>query len=56
MEQTKMILRKLDTIKEELDYIKSYMIDFDRVLTNDDLEALKEAEEDFRERRTKRLM
>lgn len=55
MEETKMILRKLDTIKEELDYIKNHMIDFDRILTNDDLEALNEAEEDFKGKKTKRL-
>ena len=51
-----MILKKLDTIKEELDYIKSHMIDYDRVLTNDDLEALREAEEDFKKGKTKRLV
>ncbi len=55
MENTKLILDKLDSIKEELDYIKSHVVDLDVVLTRDDLEALKEAEEDFKRGKTKRL-
>ena len=56
MESTKLILSKLENIKEELEYIKGHMIDPDTVLTRDDLEALREAEEDVRKGRTKRLV
>lgn len=56
MEETKLILSKLDSIKEELDYIKTHMVDPDTILTSDDLDALREAEEDFKKGRTKRLV
>ncbi|MBI2549193.1 hypothetical protein HYW21_07635 [Candidatus Woesearchaeota archaeon] len=55
MEETRLILNKLDSIKEELDYIKTHLIDPDIILTGDDLEALREAEEDLKKGRTKRL-
>ena len=55
MEDTKLILGKLDEIKSELDYIKNRINDFDTVLTQDDLDALDEAERDLKEGKTKRL-
>ena len=49
------ILEKLEIIKSDLDYIKKHMIDVDLVLTDDDLEALEEAEKDLKAGKTKRL-
>mgnify|MGYP001587702360 CR=1 FL=1 len=53
--ENKQILDKLDAIKSEIDYIKKHMADVDYVLTEDDIESLKEAEKDFKQRKTKRL-
>jgi len=49
------IVNKLDTIKGDLDYIKKHLIDVDAVLTDDDMEALKESDEDLKLEKTKRL-
>ena len=49
------IVNKLDTIKVDLEYIKKHLIDLDVVLTDDDVEALKEADEDLKAGKTKRL-
>ena len=53
--ETKQILSKLDVIKSEIDYIKEHLIDVDTVLLDEDIEALQEAEEDFKTQKTKRL-
>ena len=53
--EAKEILDKLETIKADLDYIKKHMVDVDLVLTDDDLEALEEAESDLKKGKTKRL-
>ena len=50
MDNEKLILNKLDLIKAELDYIKEHIVDV--TLTEDDLVSLKEAEEDFKNRKT----
>ncbi len=55
MEDTALILSRLDSIKKELDYIKQHMIDPDIILTGDDLEALHQAEEDEKKGKAKRL-
>ena len=55
MEATKIIIDKLDNIKSELDYIKEHMVDVDTCLTDDDIQAIREAEQDFSEGKTKRL-
>lgn len=55
MENDKIILEKLNEIKMELDYIKKHMANTDTVLTEDDLEALKSAEEDLKKGKTVRL-
>ena len=55
MEDTKLILGKLEAIKSELDYIKDHITDIDIVMTEDDLDALEEAESDLKEHKTKRL-
>ena len=49
------IMNKLDVIKSEIDYIKKHLVDGDRILTDDDLIALQEAEKDFKAGKTKRL-
>ena len=53
--ETKQILEKLEAIKLELDYIKKHMTDMDIILTDDDIESLKEAEKDLKAGKTKRL-
>ncbi len=53
--ESKAILQKLDTIKSDLDYLREHLLDVDVVLTDDDIEALKEAEKDLKLGKTKRL-
>ncbi len=53
--ETEQILEKLDSIKEELDYIKQHIIDVDAVLTEDDFDSLFEADKDLKAGKTKRL-
>ena len=53
--EAKEILDKLEIIKSDLDYIKNHMVDVDLVLTDDDIEALEEAESDLKAGKTKRL-
>jgi len=50
------IMKKLDNIKSELDFIKGHINDVDLVLTDDDREALEEAEHDLKKGKTKRLV
>ena len=52
---TKTILKELESIKSDLSYLKSHITDVDAVLTEDDLEALKEADEDFKRKKTVKL-
>ncbi len=54
--ETKEILEELRAIRSDLDYIKEHIIDRDLVLTDDDIESLKEAEKDLKEGKTKRLV
>ena len=49
------IVDKLDLIKGDLDYIKKHLVDVDAVLTDDDIDALKEADKDLKTGKTKRL-
>jgi hypothetical protein len=49
------ILRKLDKIESELDYIKKHMVDVDLILTDNDLESIEDAERDLKENRTVRI-
>ena len=53
--ETKMIMDKLNEIKVELAYIKKHIVDMDIVLTQDDAEALGQAEEDLKKGRTVKL-
>ncbi len=55
MDSEKMILEKLEDIKPELDYIKNHLANIDSVLTDDDIKALNEAEEDFKKGKTVKL-
>ena len=55
-EETKQILRELKEIRAELDYIKGHMIDSDTLLTDDDVESLKQAEKELKKKKTKRLV
>ena len=49
------IISELRAIRADLDYIKKRVSDVDVVLTQDDSEALHEAERDLKEGKTKRL-
>ncbi len=49
------ILSKLEHIESDLNFIKKHLQDIDLVLTDDDVEALKEAEVDLKAGKTKRL-
>ena len=53
--ESKMIMEKLNEIKSELDFIKKRMVDVDTILTSDDVESLKEAEEDLKKGKTVKL-
>ena len=55
METDKQILNELKSIKDDINYIKKHIKDFDLVLTDDDLDSIKEAEKDFKEEKTKRI-
>lgn len=53
--EIKQIMDKLDSISTEIGFIKDHLKDIDLVMTEDDLEALHQAEKDLRSRKTKRL-
>ncbi len=53
MEKEEIIISKLDVLKAEIDNLKKHIIDV--TLTADDLKSIKEAEEDLKKGRTKRL-
>lgn len=48
----KLILREL---KEDLKYLKDRVIDADLIVTDEDITAIKEAEEDLKKGRTKKI-
>ena len=52
--EIKQIVKKLDHIQSEVDYIRKHLRDMDK-LTDDDVESLNEAEEDLKANKTKRL-
>lgn len=53
MEGEQLIINKLDVLKQEIDFIKEHLIDVN--LTKDDIESLREAEDDLKKGKTKRL-
>ncbi|MBI2076128.1 MAG: hypothetical protein HYT72_02680 [Candidatus Aenigmarchaeota archaeon] len=54
--QDEQILKELKEIKAELNIIKMHIKDIDVVLTDDDIESIRQAEKDLKEGRTKRLI
>ncbi len=54
--ETEQILKELREIKADIGFIKSHIKDADMVLTEDDIESIKEAEKDLKEGKTKRLI
>ena len=48
-------MSKLEHIESDLSFIKKHLHDVDLVLTDDDVEALQEAEADLKAGKTKRL-
>ena len=50
-----MITDRLDKIESDLGYIKNHISDVDIFLTDDDLDALEQADKDFGEGKIKRL-
>ena len=53
MKNEELILNKLDLLKAEIDSLKEHIIDV--TFTTEDSQSIKEAEEDLRKGRTKRL-
>jgi hypothetical protein len=54
--EIKQIVEKLNNIQSELGFIKSHITDVDLVFTEDDAESVREAENDLKEGKTKRLV
>lgn len=54
--ETKEILSELKAIRADLDYLKERVVDLDLVLTDEDLEDIKQAEKDLKQSKTKRLI
>lgn len=50
------ILKELKEIKAELKFIKTRIKDIDTVLADDDIESIRQAEKDLKEKKTKRLI
>ena len=53
--EIKQIMDKLNHIQSDIDYLKGHISDIDLILTDDDFEALHDAEEDLAAGNTKRL-
>lgn len=51
--QVKQLVEKLEHIQSDIDFIKGHLTDLD--LTEDDVMAVREAEEDYKSGKTKRL-
>ena len=54
-EETKQIIDELRNIRIDIEFIKQHMVDVDSIMTEEDSKALKEAEKDLKEEKTKRL-
>ncbi len=54
--EQQLILEELKEIKADLDYLKKHIVDIDLVMTDDDIEAIREAEEDLKQGRAKKLI
>lgn len=53
--ETNQIINELKNIRIDIEFIKQHMVDVDSIMTEEDRKALKEAEKDLREGKTKRL-
>ncbi len=54
--EVQQIVEKLSHIQADVDFIKRHITDIDIVLTDDDVQALGDAESDLKEGKTKRLI
>ena len=54
--EAKQILEELRAIRNDLDYLKEHIIDVDLVMTDEDVNSLREAEKNLKEGKTKRLV
>ena len=50
--EIKQILKKLETMKSDLDYIKEHMIDADTILTKDEEATLERGLKEYKEGKT----
>jgi hypothetical protein len=50
-----LILKEIREIKKEIAYIKEHILDMDRILTDEEIILLKEAEKEFEEGKTIKL-
>ncbi len=53
MENEKLIINRLDDLKQDINFVKEHIIDV--TLTQEDIKSLNKAEEDLEKGRTKRL-
>ena len=53
MENERLIINRLDALKQDIGFVKEHIID--TTLTQDDINSLNRAEEDFEKGMTKRL-
>jgi len=53
MENERLIMNRLDSLKREIDFIKEHLVDI--TLTHDDINSIHEAEEDLRKGKTTSL-
>ncbi len=50
--EIKQILKKLETMKSDLDYIKGHMVDADTILTKDEENILEKGLKEYKEGKT----
>lgn len=54
--ESREILDELRAIREDISYLKEHLRDSDVLLTDEDIAAIKQAEKDLKEGKTKRLV
>ncbi|MBI2597794.1 MAG: hypothetical protein HYW50_01210 [Candidatus Diapherotrites archaeon] len=54
--ESKQILKELKGIRNDIEYLKGHLTVADALLTDDDLESIREAEKDLKAGKTKRLI
>ena len=54
--QAEEIMEKLNHIQLDLEFIKGHLSDVDLILTDDDGDALQEAEEELKKGKTRRML